>query len=1740
MFIIYKNILKNRKLPKHKSYLSSIIITIFFINLSSLFAQSPGGVAADLTLWLRADENGGITTDNTTITTWQNQANVNFNGTAEGAPIFENDNINNFNFNPYIDFDGSTDAFALAGTPLPNGNSSAELYMVSSPGRSTNNNWVISFGRGSNPGNRWHFGYRANNRISGNWSNGGLNSGNNAFVLDDIYVVHMSYTQGSGRNINLNGVSIASNTNDNLDLDNVLGNAAIGRGGRGGNNFQGRLAEAIVYDAEAGSPTDRQKIESYLAIKYGISLNQNTVTSNDGTGDYLASDGTVVFDAHDGTSANTYNSDIFGIGRDDASDLDQRVAKSVNTGAILTLANDNDFIAANNDGGRTSLGTDKQFLVIANDGGDPTMRTSLESPSGVLGARIDREWKLTNTNGISTISLAFDGFDNLATLVFDDDGDFSGGAQTTIALNSDGEALNIDLTTNTGQFFTLLTQRPFITTWATALDNESITIHTIDSGYNYTINWGDGTIETGQTADATHVYTTAGTYTVSISGDFPRIYFGLHFGDEINIDYPRSERDKLQTIEQWGNIQWTSMENAFNNASNLIYNATDIPDLSGVTSLASMFRSASVFNGAIGNWNVSTITTVSAMFASATNFNQNLSNWERTTPTISTTANMTNMSSLFQNASNYDQPMGNWNTSANTSMGNMFQGTSFNQDISNWNTSQVSSTVNMFNGNTSFNQDISNWDMRRLTSAASMFKDAAAFNADIGNWEVPLLANATSMFQNADAFNRDISLKVGGGNQGGDAWDTQALNNVRLMFADTELFNNGGEALTWNTPALARVQETFTRTVAFNQDVSSWDVSNVVIARQCFANAQAFNQSLATWNLAINPDYFAMLQNCGMDVFNYDATLIGWNSFNIDYSTRGFDHTVNVSGLDYCTPAAITARNAMISRGFIFNGDTENCDLVTLTEILEDSDSTSGNNNGNGTAVTVTQLAALTGITNVIPANEAEYQAAIAAEIGFSNLPTISEVQAIINTVNASEAVLAEVLEDSDSIGGANNANAVAVTVTQLAAIIGITNVIPANEAEYQAAIAAETGFSNPPTLTEVQAIINTINASEAALAEVLEDSDSTGGANNANAVAVTATQLAAIIGITNVIPANEAGYQAVIAAETGFTNPPILTEVQAIIDAVNATATSNGVLAQIGNEGDDPDVIPSVVTVVELEIILPAVTDVIAGNETAYQAYIDANPNLFSSPATQAEVQAMITTVNAAVISNSVLAQIGNEGDNPDVIPSVVTVVELEIILPAVTDVIAGNETAYQAYIDANPNLFSSPATQAEVQAMITTVNAAVSSDSVLAQIGNEGDNPDVIPSVVTVVELETILPAVTDVIAGNETAYQAYIDTNPNLFSSPATQPEVQAMITTVNAAVSSDSVLAQIGNEGDNPDVIPSVVTVAELETIIGISGVDPDSEALYQEYIDINPELFSSPATLEEVQAMIDVINSITTDFDGDGIPNDEDDDDDNDGQSDEDEITCGSNPLDVTDISPDTDNDGLLDCLEDDDNDGLPNNEDPDDNNPDIDEDGIPDGADVDIDGDGVNDNGTDTDGDGINDQSDVDVDGDGTHDNGDDSDGDGINDESDTIDDTPLDSDGDGVVDEDDAFPNNPDESVDADGDGIGANSDFDDNNPNIGEQAPIQNVNTAEAFTPNGDGINDAWVIQGIENYPNNVVRLYNRLGVEVFAANGYQNNWEAFYKNNSRRLPAGSYFYSIQLGNGSAPIQGWLFINY
>ena len=76
--------------------------------------------------------------------------------------------------------------------------------------------------------------------------------------------------------------------------------------------------------------------------------------------------------------------------------------------------------------------------------------------------------------------------------------------------------------------------------------------------------------------------------------------------------------------------------------------------------------------------------------------------------------------------------------------------------------------------------------------------------------------------------------------------------------------------------------------------------------------------------------------------------------------------------------------------------------------------------------------------------------------------------------------------------------------------------------------------------------------------------------------------------------------------------------------------------------------------------------------------------------------------------------------------------------------------------------------------------------------------------------------------------------------------------------------------------------------------------------------------------------------------------------------------------------------------------------------------------------------------------------------------------------------------------------------------------------------------FSPNGDGSNDRLVINCIETFPGNRLEIFDRYGNSVYEATNYDNSWDG--SGNSGPLPNGTYFYILNLGDGSEPTKGWL----
>jgi len=73
------------------------------------------------------------------------------------------------------------------------------------------------------------------------------------------------------------------------------------------------------------------------------------------------------------------------------------------------------------------------------------------------------------------------------------------------------------------------------------------------------------------------------------------------------------------------------------------------------------------------------------------------------------------------------------------------------------------------------------------------------------------------------------------------------------------------------------------------------------------------------------------------------------------------------------------------------------------------------------------------------------------------------------------------------------------------------------------------------------------------------------------------------------------------------------------------------------------------------------------------------------------------------------------------------------------------------------------------------------------------------------------------------------------------------------------------------------------------------------------------------------------------------------------------------------------------------------------------------------------------------------------------------------------------------------------------------------------ESLTIISGFSPNGDGINDTFTILGIENYPNNILTIFNQWGEQVYFRRGYQNDW-----NGNQFASEDLYFYVFNDGEG------------
>ena len=462
-----------------------LLIATGFLSSYESNAQSPGGVSTGLKIWLKADAGFSATTNATTVATWSDQSGNSYNVTqttgANRPTYYSTDPTKLVNFNPTLSFDGTDDGLVNS-TRIFAGTSPYSFIGVEIDEK-TNNGYHAIFSAantfdyfslhkqgGATADNGFNNYRQGNNRIGkGNGfsptggSNGTFNGTNfsaNVGIQPQIFGLNSINTiANSPMNTFIDGYKQTTNPTGGLQ-SLWFGKFSVGNYDANNYPFKGRIPEIMAYSTQL-SDTDMQKVNTYLAIKYGVTLGQgNGIVGYNGSAlDYVASDNTVIWTG----AGNTYNHDIMGIGRDDASGLTQKQSKSVNDDSYVTISNAA-TVAATNATNNSTFAADKIFEMIGDNGLAASYATNYTAnsftpsvPSAFFG--MSRIWKVQETGtvqiGMVTISVPV-GLGAERLLVFaPGTTNFGSGAVQEILMVADGSGnMTAQVNFTDGQLFT--------------------------------------------------------------------------------------------------------------------------------------------------------------------------------------------------------------------------------------------------------------------------------------------------------------------------------------------------------------------------------------------------------------------------------------------------------------------------------------------------------------------------------------------------------------------------------------------------------------------------------------------------------------------------------------------------------------------------------------------------------------------------------------------------------------------------------------------------------------------------------------------------------------------------------------------------------------------------------------------------------------------------------------------------------------------------------------------------------------------------------------------------------------------------------------------------------------------------------------------------------------------------------------------------------------------------------------
>lgn len=392
--------------PSNNSY--PVSVNTATASITSNDVSGPGAVSDQLVFWLRADTGTGTTTSGLSISQWVDQTgNANDASSSGTAPLYERPVVN---YNPAVNFGGNGGFNISNDADINTSVSTKKSFCVAfkTGADITTRQLIYEEGGGTHGLNV----YIENGEIFNNlWVSSVDNAASTTIQSNTMYILSFVYNGGAGRwDAYLNGNATHKDLSAPASFPGHSGGIGLGRinsttqyNGNidvgSGDGFTGHIMEMAYYNSKSFSYFERARIETYLALKYGVNL-QNK---------YLASNGlTVIWDT---LTNHGFTNNVNGIGVDEQGYFLQKQSLSA---SILAIGLDT--IVLDNLSNTSSFGSSSDYLLWGDDGGffgGISNVNNIESQSGIVD-QLQRTWKVVETGAVGSVKMAFvkDSVDN--------------------------------------------------------------------------------------------------------------------------------------------------------------------------------------------------------------------------------------------------------------------------------------------------------------------------------------------------------------------------------------------------------------------------------------------------------------------------------------------------------------------------------------------------------------------------------------------------------------------------------------------------------------------------------------------------------------------------------------------------------------------------------------------------------------------------------------------------------------------------------------------------------------------------------------------------------------------------------------------------------------------------------------------------------------------------------------------------------------------------------------------------------------------------------------------------------------------------------------------------------------------------------------------------------------------------------------------------------------------------------